>query len=61
MIILINNSKTRVGTQRAIKKIHKRVQVKKNNKINNNSIKEIDNAFIYIYIHRKEEKIYESR
>ena len=42
MIILINNSKTRVGTQRAMK-------------INKNSIKEIDNAFIcnYIFIEKK--------
>ena len=60
MIILINNSKTRVGTQRAMKKIiPKRVQGKIWNKMNKNSIKVIDNAFIYINIHKKEEKIYE--
>ena len=48
--------------ERRKKKIHKRVYVKKGNKMNENDIKEIDNPFtLYIYIHRKEEKIYGTR
>ena len=48
MIVLISNSKTRVGTQRATKKYHKRIHVKKWKVV---QLKEIDNAFLYIYIY----------
>ena len=50
MIILQNNSKTRVGTQRATKKITNALMRKNEKK---NSIKEIDIAFIFKFIEKK--------
>ena len=54
MIILINHSKTSVGTQRAKKKITNALMWKKWKK---NSIKEINNAFIYVFIEKKKKYV----
>ena len=53
MIILANKQcKNKSSDTKSDEKIiHKCVQVKKWNKMNKNSIKEINNSYIYIYIY----------